>query len=52
MKQEEKERLKFEKAMREAEEAEQIEKQYEEDIKKVRLKLLRVFKNNPSASCS
>lgn len=36
MKQEEKERLNFEKAMREAEEAEQIEKQYEEDIEKVR----------------
>jgi hypothetical protein len=36
MKQEEKERLNFEKAMREAEEAKQIEKQYEEDIEKVR----------------
>ncbi|MEW6496497.1 MAG: DUF4041 domain-containing protein [Cyanobacteriota bacterium] len=36
MKQEEKDRLKFEKAMREAEEAEQIEKQYEEDIEKIR----------------
>ncbi len=36
MKQEEKERLNFEKARREAEEAEQIEKQYEEDIEKVR----------------
>lgn len=52
MKQEEKERLNFEKAMREAEEAEKIEKQYEEDIEKVRLKLLRVFKNSPNASCS
>jgi DNA repair exonuclease SbcCD ATPase subunit len=36
MKQEEKERLNFEKARREAEEAEEIEKQYEEDIEKVR----------------